>query len=153
MITHWVAAGLCRRASVLMRDLANGAVGGRWVADDAEDSWSLHVADSPYQIVKAPKRDTPFAEYWPDAGTGAHIASWSQMPALAVADLLEHAANGIDALAKSDPDADLPPLLSMCARAGEAFLQSQPSGEPDSIEEIQARLVAMRAERDARRTP
>jgi hypothetical protein len=50
------------------------AVPGPWEAYDAPDHWSLHVKGAPFQILKAPKRNTPYAEYWPDLVTGDFIA-------------------------------------------------------------------------------
>jgi hypothetical protein len=41
------------------------ATRGPWEAFDTEDHWSLHVQGVPCQILKAPKRNTPYAEYWP----------------------------------------------------------------------------------------
>lgn len=37
-----------------------------WTAYDSPESWSLHSALGPYQILKAPKKGTPYAEYWPN---------------------------------------------------------------------------------------
>jgi hypothetical protein len=83
-----------------MRERAAGAYPGPWTFDEDENCWRLHSAPDPYlpsmQILKAPKRDTPFAEYWPDAQTAEHIVSWSPIPATAVADWLEACADRPD---------------------------------------------------------
>lgn len=95
-------ASVLRRAAVLMRERAEAATPGPWWSDDDEDCWRLHgvagyippqldglipqqVVNK--QIIKAPKRNTPYAEYWPEAaddvwiitmhpGIGAPLADW-----------------------------------------------------------------------------
>jgi len=67
------------------------ATEGPWWFDEDEHCWRLHgvawrmPADPPIpeqvmnkQILKAPKKGTPYAEYWPDAPDAAFIAAaWS----------------------------------------------------------------------------
>lgn len=40
------------------------ATAGSWRDEDDADCWSLHAGA--LQILKAPKRATPYGEYWPD---------------------------------------------------------------------------------------
>jgi hypothetical protein len=79
-----------------MRGIAAEATAGPWVAYEDEDSWSLHTAGWPFQILKAPKHSTPYAEYWPDQPTGEHIVRWHPGVALAVAQWLDSLADGGD---------------------------------------------------------
>lgn len=74
---------------------ANAATAGPWIAYDDENSWSLHVAGAPLQILKAPKHGTPYAEYWPDDPTAAHITAWHPEVAKLVGNLLK-AVSGTD---------------------------------------------------------
>lgn len=46
---------------------------GPWQAHDTEHDWSLHAG--PYQILKAPKGGTPYAEYWPDERHAAFLVN------------------------------------------------------------------------------
>jgi hypothetical protein len=136
VITHHAAADMCRQAEARIRELAEAAYPGPWTSDDSDDCWRLHSAPDPHfptaQILKAPKRSTPFAEYWPDEATGAHITAWSPPPALAAADFLKLAASEIEALSLREPAAPLPLLLSAAARMAEAFLLAQPKTWGDS---------------------
>ena len=130
MITASTAAAECRRAAARIRELGVAAAAGPWIFDEDDCCWRLHSAPDPHfptlQILKAPKHGTPYAEYWPDAPTGAHIAAWSPPPALAVADLLDQAATELEALSLREPAASLPPLLSLAARMALAFNDAQP---------------------------
>jgi hypothetical protein len=47
------------------------ATSGPWDARDTEPTWSLHAGFM--QILKAPKRGTPYAEYWPDEADAEFI--------------------------------------------------------------------------------
>lgn len=74
-----------RLAEIREREAA--ATPGPWWSDEDDRCWRLHGVDavlpSPSaglpdqivnrQILKAPKRDTPYAEYWPDEADGAFI--------------------------------------------------------------------------------
>lgn len=68
--------------------LATAATPGPWWSDEDENCWRLHgvamrippqmdglipeqVVNA--QILKAPKRGTPYAEYWPGAADSRHI--------------------------------------------------------------------------------
>lgn len=65
------------------------ATPGPWWSDDSESCWRLHGvhAELPppfpgfppqilnHQILKAPKRNTPFAEYWPNEADAALISN------------------------------------------------------------------------------
>lgn len=79
---------------------------------------------------------------------GDFAAAWTPAVALEQAALLEHAALGIETLMVAAPDVELPSLLVWCVRVAEAFLRSQPHGKPDSRKDIEARLAALRVERD-----
>ena len=46
---------------------------GPWESKDTEHHWVLRVKGVPFQILKAPKHGTPYAEYWPDNATGDFI--------------------------------------------------------------------------------
>lgn len=150
MITHPVASGVCRRAATRIRELAEAAYPGPWISDDSDNCWRLHSSPDPrfptMQILKAPKRNTPYAEYWPDEATAGHIVAWSPPPALAVADWLDQAATELDALSRDEP---LPPMLGLACRTAEAFWMAQPHGEPDSLKGIEARLTELKAKRAA----
>lgn len=153
MTAHWLAVAACRRAADRIRELAEAAYPGPWTSDESDDCWRLHSQPDrrfpSMQILKAPKKDTPYAEYWPDEPTGQHIVAWSPPPALAVAAFLEYAARDIEALAKREPDAVLPPLLLAAARMAMAFNESQPA-KADDPEEFRARLKALKTNIDAR---
>lgn len=66
--------------------VARAATEGPWWSDESDDAWRLHgvafmvpaqgaireqVVNK--QILKAPKRGTPYAEYWPDPADAAFI--------------------------------------------------------------------------------
>jgi hypothetical protein len=57
------------RLEALVRIRAE-ATPGRWWAQDGPDHWQLFGSENPLQhgcqILKAPKRGTPYAEYWPN---------------------------------------------------------------------------------------
>lgn len=54
-------------------ELERAATPGPWESRDTPDHWSLHMEGGPFQILKAPKKGTPYAEYWPDLPTGDFI--------------------------------------------------------------------------------
>ena len=147
MITASTAAEECRRAAARIRELGEAAADGPWIFDEDDECWRLHSAPDPHfptlQILKAPKQGTPYAEYWPDEPTGAHIAAWSPPPALAVADFLVLAAAELDALSLREPAATLPPLLSLAARMALAFNDAQPR-VPAPSPELEALLAAVK---------
>lgn len=90
-----------RRAAARMLELADTAVPGPWTVYEDESQWSLH--HPPRQILKAPKRGTDYAEYWPDLPTGEHIASWHPQAARAVGLLLQSVAREYEAMLRSAP--------------------------------------------------
>lgn len=47
--------------------LEQAATAGPWLYAENDDCWQLFGGDGPMplQLLKAPKRDTPYAEYWP----------------------------------------------------------------------------------------
>ena len=55
----------------------------RWFIDEDEDTWVLFREHPegvhPYQILKAPKKDTPYAEYWPTEEEGRVIVAAAKM--------------------------------------------------------------------------
>lgn len=68
--------------------LADQATPGPWWFDENEHMWRLHgqgpelpaalglpLQRMNKQILKAPKKDTPYAEYWPDAADAAWIVA------------------------------------------------------------------------------
>jgi hypothetical protein len=69
------------------RERVNAATPGPWWYDEDEDCWRLHGVAMrmlpPFegfpeqivnkQIIKAPKRDTPYAEYWPEPADAEFI--------------------------------------------------------------------------------
>lgn len=132
-----------RRTAALMRSIAGAATPGPWTAYDDENHWSLHQRDWPFQILKAPKRGTPYAEYWPDPEDAAQIVSWPPEPAAAFATVLDAAALEVELLPAG---AGLSPLLVAACRAAEAFQLSQPR-TPDDSAEIMARLESLKAAR------
>lgn len=65
----------------MVRDVSDPRVYGHWWDEVSDDSWDLYCSgtDDPnaivhgYKIVKAPKRGTPYAEYWPTTEEAKHI--------------------------------------------------------------------------------
>jgi hypothetical protein len=69
------------------RQIEQAATPGPWEAEDSEACWKLLGAVRPrvhpLQLIKAPKRDTPYAEYWPHEGdSGFIVAARAAVPAL-----------------------------------------------------------------------
>jgi hypothetical protein len=69
------------------RQAEQAATPAPWETEDSESCWKLFGAVRPYahplQLIKAPKRDTPYAEYWPGAADSDFIvAARTAMPAL-----------------------------------------------------------------------
>lgn len=97
-------AAMLSRAATAIRATSVSAYPGPWISDDSEDCWRLHSAPDPHfptaQILKAPKHGTPYAEYWPDGPTAAHITAWHPGVALAVADWLDATAADMDNVAE-----------------------------------------------------
>lgn len=58
-----------------------------WFVEEDEHTWVLFGGDGPMplQILKAPKRDTPYAEYWPNAADSALIVAAPDLLAAAEA--------------------------------------------------------------------
>lgn len=50
------------------------ATPGPWWIEDSDDTWQLFGGEAA-QILKAPKDNTPYAEYWPDAFEAALIVN------------------------------------------------------------------------------
>jgi hypothetical protein len=90
-----------RRAAKLMRERAEAATPGPWWSDQGEDCWRLFAETGPgmhpLQLIKAPKRGTVYAEYWPDAADNAWITSFSPEDGVRLADWLDSAASLIEA--------------------------------------------------------
>ena len=56
-----------------------------WSSDESDGCWRLHgtgIVPGCVQILKAPKRDTPFAEYWPSSADAALITTYRSMAPL-----------------------------------------------------------------------
>lgn len=70
---------------------AGKATPGPWYAEENDACWQLFAEQRlhgqfvhPLQLLKAPKRGTPYAEYWPTANDGALIANAREdVPAMA----------------------------------------------------------------------
>lgn len=65
---------------------ADAATGTHWYAEENDRCWQLFSRQwfngtevHPLQLIKAPKKGTPYAEYWPEAGDAALIASAPEM--------------------------------------------------------------------------
>jgi hypothetical protein len=87
-----MTADLVERLQVALDEaeyLARQATAGPWWSEDSDDCWKLQgvafVAPADElipeqvvnkQILKAPKRGTPYAEYWPNAADAEHIVTW-----------------------------------------------------------------------------
>src|SRR5262245_18825226 len=59
-----------------IRAREQAATKGPWWSDEDGDMWRLHgIHAGPLnqQILKAPKRGTPYAEYWPDQADAEFI--------------------------------------------------------------------------------
>lgn len=78
-----------RRAAVLVRERAAAATRGPWWAEEDESCWQLRGVAISRQILKAPKRGTPYAEYWPEEADAAWITSMSPLVGFAIADCLD----------------------------------------------------------------
>jgi hypothetical protein len=122
-----------RTAAAQMRATASDAYPGPWVSDSNEDCWRLHSKPDrnwpTAQILKAPKHDTPYAEYWPDEPAAAHITAWHPGVALVVADWLDATAAKSEELNDllgviSEPAND--PIWNAAVRVARIYL-----GEPD----------------------
>jgi hypothetical protein len=73
-----------------IRERERAATRGPWEGEDDEDCWRLFGATGtglhPLQILKAPKRGTPYAEYWPREDDAKFIvAARSDVPSLLAA--------------------------------------------------------------------
>ncbi|MFB7776870.1 hypothetical protein [Streptomyces bauhiniae] len=146
-------------AEIIARHKA--ATEGPWWFDESESCWRLHgvmfripsggVMNK--QILKAPKRNTPYAEYWPEAADATFLANaWGDIKAL-VAQLasdelayerlrvaLESAKRGRqDARARvADLEALTPAQVQTCRTCGAGFTY----GQPCSVCEFKARMAA-----------
>jgi hypothetical protein len=83
------AAEIERAVAILdgWRQVERAATRGPWEAEETATCWMLFGAVTPrlhpLQLIKAPKRDTPYAEYWPGEADSAFIAaSRAIVPAL-----------------------------------------------------------------------
>jgi hypothetical protein len=83
------ASDIDRAVAILngMRAAEQAATRGPWKAEDNENCWKLFGAVAPLthplQLIKAPKRDTPYAEYWPGEADSAFIVTArTALPAL-----------------------------------------------------------------------
>ncbi|MFF2612672.1 hypothetical protein [Kitasatospora sp. NPDC058046] len=67
---------------------ADAATPGPWRATDDDDTWRMHgthprIPGMKWQILKAPKANTPYAEYWPSPADAEFIVQARQdVPAL-----------------------------------------------------------------------
>ncbi|GAA1977209.1 hypothetical protein [Kitasatospora viridis] len=67
---------------------AEGATPGPWTPDEDESVWRLHgthprIPGMKWQILKAAKQGTPYAEYWPNPADAEFIAAArADVPAL-----------------------------------------------------------------------
>lgn len=87
-----------------IRARCDAATKGPWYAEDGENTWSLHQVYGPLQILKAPKRGTPYAEYWPNKADAALIThARTDLPACL--DTIEAQAQRIEVLEKALADA------------------------------------------------
>lgn len=89
-----MSAEILHRAAALMRERAAAAASGPWAIDDwkPKGSWPRIMADSGESLTG---KDILVAHAYYPGGRGEsaeHIASWDPDVALAVADLLDHAA-------------------------------------------------------------
>lgn len=61
---------------------ANAATPGRWYSEESDTMWQLFAEQNPewhpYQLIKAPKKDTPYAEYWPTKADAEFITNARQ---------------------------------------------------------------------------
>jgi hypothetical protein len=75
------AVVLMRAAAARVRELTAAASSGPWTAEDNDGSWDLyeHAPSNmhPMKILKAPKRNSNHAEYWPEPGDAAWILAMS----------------------------------------------------------------------------
>lgn len=74
-----------------LRLLVNAATLGPWRCEESKDTWTLHGEARNFkgtirgggtpgmQILKAPKRGTPYAEYWPNRADGELIVRAANM--------------------------------------------------------------------------
>ncbi len=58
---------------VVLVQIPAGYTPGPWEATENENCWRLLGRNGFPQILKAPKRGTPYAEYWPDPNDAALI--------------------------------------------------------------------------------
>lgn len=89
-----------------LNDLLNTVTPGPWTCDEDDDTWRLHgvaftaPAQPPFpqvpvgkQILKAPKRGTTYAEYWPEVSDGQWIAMMNPIVGAALAAWLSKTAD------------------------------------------------------------
>src|SRR5262245_46458349 len=58
-----------------IRARSEAATEGPWRAEESTDTWTLHGGPiGAHQILKAPKRHTSYAEYWPNDADAEFIA-------------------------------------------------------------------------------
>jgi hypothetical protein len=92
------------------REIEQAATPGPWEAEENDDCWQLFGAVTPnfhpLQLIKAPKRDTPYAEYWPnDADAAFIVAARTAFPRLQRA---------VDAVLKLHQPADRGRVMRCC---------------------------------------
>lgn len=81
---------LCRAHVKRLLGIAQSATRGPWWFDEDDLMWRLHgvgavlQAQPPFpeqimnrQILKAPKKNTPYAEYWPSSFDAAYMIAWN----------------------------------------------------------------------------
>ena len=111
-----MSADLLRRAAALMRERAKAARAGRWFADTEDGTagvrspWRFGAQDVAVCDGSLPEGNAINAE---------HIASWHPAVALAVADLLDTAADHFD------PGGEFLPVYSEALKLAHAYLQEE----------------------------
>jgi hypothetical protein len=109
-----------RAAASKIRAICAGVQATPWTEDDNAQSWQLRGGVvGEYQLIKAPKRNSSQAEYWPNWAERQHILMWQPDTALIVADWLVSAA----AIAEQgkDPSCVHRPIPSAALRAARAI--------------------------------
>lgn len=115
------AADLLRRAADHVERIAADATAPPWFADEDDNCWRLHghfasPQDWPgfvgpsKQILKAPKRNTPYAEYWPEKGDAHWITTMHPGVAAPLAAWLHAEADTFEREGWDGAEDDWPPL-------------------------------------------
>ncbi|GAA2361116.1 hypothetical protein Cme02nite_38700 [Catellatospora methionotrophica] len=82
-----------RAAAKKIRAICAGVQATPWTEDNNDMSWQLRGGVvGEFQLIKAPKKGSTQAEYWPNAAERQHILLWQPDTALLVANWLENVA-------------------------------------------------------------